>query len=532
MVLKENKENHGVDGADYILTETDKQEIIEELTRDIEEAKNDFNSNATSKLEEYNLNAENKIIEFNENASSYEERIETNAESIELLKQENIKLKAKDIELEEENKILREDLNNTVPSISGSGENITLNGTSNARFKKFGIGGNSKQETRSGKNLANITKHTNTLDAGTTIIDSNTYQLNLDEENLTTKSWKGSITLKFENLEKNTDYVVSFKYTDGYNTYIKIQGDSVTIIEKYISGYPDGLSFNTGENNVVNVTIYANGSNANATGIITISEIQIEKGAVKTDYEPYGAMPSTEFRSEIRNCGDNINIFPKLEKGTKATPYTPYGTGSINIKIENEDKTKEQNFTFPLSEGQRLYKDSYLADDGIHHKRKQRVLDGTENTWNINVNYTTDDLLVVSVHIKDIKASTINVLSSHFKCNKTSATNTFYIAGTYLLIRLDRTKFDTLDTFKTYLAEQKANGTPVMLEYELEVEEKEEYSEEQQEAYNQIQTAISYKGQTNIFSMNDTKPIFEVEALADIGILLNNMQAQILVGGE
>ena len=71
-----------------------------------------------------------------------------------------------------------------------------------------------------------------------------------------------------------------------------------------------------------------------------------------------------------------------------------------------------------------------------------------------------------------------------------------------------------------------------MIEYELAEEEIETYTEVQKEAYEQIKNAISYKGQTNIFSTNEIKPIFEVEALADIGLLLNNMQAQILAGGE
>lgn len=766
--LKGEQGEKPVLGTDYF-TEADKQEIIKELTQDIEEAKsnfnsnavektNTFNSNATSKLEEYNLNAENKLNEFNENASSYEERIET-------LESENVELKAKDIELEAENERLREDLNNIAITGQVSGESITINDSAEARFPELKVSGNSWQETRSGKNLANITKHTNTLDAGTTIIDSNTYQLNLDEENLTTKSWKGSITLKFENLEKNTDYVVSFKYTDGYNTYIKIQGDSVTIIEKYISGYPDGLSFNTGENNVVNVTIYANGSNANATGIITISEIQIEKGAVKTDYEPYGAMPSTEFRSEIRNCGDNINIlklintnktingveftvnkdgsitakgtateqaiylinsteiltflesmpkgnyvlsggissdayiqiytdkasstgqyyfsskseplninididvsytayivvksgvtindtfYPKLEKGTKATQYSQSGQGNINftignknictqfikgiginstigseitnsngattdfIKIDfaknetyylsgllntltsfvaayNKDKEflgrtgvsektcleitengftggtaqatgdieyiriyqykrdsntgtiddidnakiqleagetateyeehKEQNFTFPLLEGQRLYKDSYLADDGIHHKRGQVVLTGNEN-WQ---DYTTQIEGYYKAFTVDIKTNSKFYSATNPLCNYFIAKNVSYVkedgSGIYsnqyaTYISVPDTVATNVNELKSYLAEQYANGKPVILEYELAEEVVEPYTEEQQKVYNEIKkTAHSYKGTTHIFCTDEISCNFEATYIKDL----------------
>ena len=55
--------------------------------------------------------------------------------------------------LQIENRLLKEDLNNLIPSVPGEGENITLNGTAEARFKNFLIKGNSKQETREGYNL-------------------------------------------------------------------------------------------------------------------------------------------------------------------------------------------------------------------------------------------------------------------------------------------------------------------------------------------------------------------------------------------
>lgn len=47
--------------------------------------------------------------------------------------------------LQIENKRLRADIN-TLPTIKGNGENVTLNGTSDARFKKFEINGNSVQD--------------------------------------------------------------------------------------------------------------------------------------------------------------------------------------------------------------------------------------------------------------------------------------------------------------------------------------------------------------------------------------------------
>jgi hypothetical protein len=95
------------------------------------------------------------------------------------------------------------------------------------------------------------------------------------------------------------------------------------------------------------------------------------------------------------------------------------------------------------------------------------------------------------------------------------------------VIFIDKSKATTVTELKTWLSQN-----PITVEYELAEEEIETYTEVQKEVYEQIKNAISYKGQTNIFSTNEIKPIFEVEALADIGLLLNNMQAQILAGGE
>ena len=61
---------------------------------------------------------------------------------------------------------------------------------------------------------------------------------------------------------------------------------------------------------------------------------------------------------------NNYKIKIGINKGTVAKAYEPY---------------KQQTEYFPLSEGQKLYKNSYLAEDGTHYKRKQVVLDGSDN---------------------------------------------------------------------------------------------------------------------------------------------------------
>ena len=78
---------------------------------------------------------------------------------------------------------------------------------------------------------------------------------------------------------------------------------------------------------------------------------------------------------------------------------------------------------------------------------------------------------------------------------------------------------ENLEKFKAYLAEQKTAGTPVKLEYELETEEIEAYTEEQQTAYNQLQNAKTYKTVTNVFTENAE---LEMEYIADTKTYVDN----------
>lgn len=202
----------------------------------------------------------------------------------------------------------------------------------------------------------------------------------------------------------------------------------------------------------------------------------------------------------------------QLEKGSVATDYVPH---------------EEQTLHFPLAKP--LHKNDYLADDGIHYKRKTIVLDGTES-WSNSVkegNYQWFSRTGLS----GIKVS--EFICSHLK--------NYEVAGEYAGISSRRTpdriylciseSIDTRDKLKAYLAEQYANGTPVVVEYELAEEEIEAYTAEQQEAYNKLKELYSYEDMTHITCENDITCNFNVEHFKDYNILRQNdkqeLQAQI-----
>ena len=194
----------------------------------------------------------------------------------------------------------------------------------------------------------------------------------------------------------------------------------------------------------------------------------------------------------------------QIEENNSSTDFIPH---------------KEQTITFPLSEGQKLYKGDYLANDGIHHVRKQIELDGTEN-W-----FQNETTKVFGFALSDIKtegafnsSAKIVVMSSYFKAAKYY--QLYYgevdeaISGhdSSHAVELRATRFTTIEELKTWLAQQKTNGTPVIVEYELTEEEIEPYTKEQQEAYNKLQNVLSYYNVTNVFTDN---ALLEFKYIAD-----------------
>lgn len=639
-----------------------------------------------------------------------------------------------------------------LPKVSNEGESIALENTARAKFTKFRIGGNSSQETRSGYNLLNVPE----------VLEISIFKeikINLKANN--------TYTFKFDNAIAGSDNnisMIAFRNT----TDVVVKNLNTSTVKKFeIQPTQD----------ITNIRIYASTDYSSSAGKTkAFQKLMIYEGTEDTEYEQYGTMPSAEFPSEIRNVGDNENLYDKdnpnvldtpidinglggnvkntyktvwikcksnttytvskkydatknrfalaysstepgysqqvegyvsnaytnvmtittnatakyllvyvwiaggsvtyqemldsikIEKGTQATVDNGHGLGSMEIVIRNKNlldaekivkdsnnsrfvyfdenknivfttggipviirpvkikekteytyilrcksnttslnninfaakytdgslevlssnkrtdtnefmakfktnkektldyvyqaytdsvsttlivdasmilegdysnanielnNTKKQTVIFPFELGQKLMKGDYLAENGIHHKRKQTVLDGTEN-WVTLTTQKGDNTSYFYYAKTDMKKAS-SIICNQFKNRAVWSTDVEGIQSVidnFIRLRINTSRASTVSELKAWLAAQKEAGTPVLIEYELAEEEVESYTEAQKEAYEQIKNAISYKGQTNIFSTNEIKPIFEVEALADIGLLLNNMQAQILAGGE
>lgn len=190
-----------------------------------------------------------------------------------------------------------------------------------------------------------------------------------------------------------------------------------------------------------------------------------------------------------------------------------------NIQLEEGEKTsyvepQEQTVVFPLSQGQLLHKGDYLADDGIHQNKVTIVLDGTEKWYEFSTqkfNKTNMYYMYTGFKFKSYNG----VICSHFKYRELWDNDNEGIAlepinETNFRIRISNEKANSVEEFKTYLAEQYANGTPIIAECELAEEIIIPYTEEQKEAYYQLQHLLMYEGYTSIECIEEIKPDMQV----------------------
>lgn len=191
----------------------------------------------------------------------------------------------------------------------------------------------------------------------------------------------------------------------------------------------------------------------------------------------------------VVKAGTYSNFTTKImiEKGMVVTDYEPH---------------QQQTEYFPLSEGQKLYKNSYLVDDGIHHSRKQVVLDGTETGWYTLANQTGTNTSYFCIPKSDMKkASTL--ICDKFINRATWNTDEEAIQSiidNYIRLRINTSRASTVAELKTWLS-----NNPIRVEYELAEEEIVPYTETQQEAWEKLRHFTLFKGINNITSTANAK---------------------------
>ena len=213
---------------------------------------------------------------------------------------------------------------------------------------------------------------------------------------------------------------------------------------------------------------------------------------------------------------------------------SPGNSTSLEVRVslmeENSTQTDvvvdNQEFVFPLSEGQKFCEEDYLADDGIHHKRKQFVVDGTETIYNASLITDKD---TVSFNLKKPGAVGPYYGESPIRfCNIygedyikdwgyfSDKPGSLGVGSTTNQLRfvIDNSFIGLVDN-----SDQEANQEKVanwLKDNNIVVEEEvdeyvEAYTDEQQTIRNLMQNVALYEGTNNIFCTNEITPTLEVE---------------------
>ncbi len=224
---------------------------------------------------------DNSTGEITKNIGENLEKINTNEKNIETIST-NVTGTITDISnLKEENERLRKDLQSSQIVGQANGERIDLDNSSDARFLKFGIGGNHSQETRDGYNLynyKNVEKNKK--------IDGDTGNLT-DDGNF---CFSGYIEVK-----ENTNYIRS---DVGTSTNVMLDENKNRI------GKTSGVSFTT-PNNCKYVAFSISRAKYDDNSYL---KFVMNEGTELKAFEEYGKSPSPDYPSEIKKNENNIQI--------------------------------------------------------------------------------------------------------------------------------------------------------------------------------------------------------------------------------
>ena len=229
--------------------------------------------------------------------------------------------------------------------------------------------------------------------------------------------------------------------------------------------------------------VTGNGKNWDNLGIWLLKDGKKLENSISTNKYPFFSFYPNK-QTTLDKIFKRYKIQAEISKGIVPTEFEKY---------------KSNSWIFPLEPGQKLYEGSYLAEDGIHNVRKQVVLNGTEN-WRTIVEQKGENTTYFYMTKTDMKNASI-LKSDKFINRSVWGTDEEAIQSindNYIRLRINTDRASTIDELKKWLAEN-----PVVVEYELAQEEIIPYTQEQQNAFYQLQNIVLYDGINHISTDNE-----------------------------
>lgn len=255
-------------------------------------------------------------------------------------------------------------------------------------------------------------------------------------------------------------------------------------------------------------------------------------------YEPYGAMPSPSYPSEV----ETVNT-------------------QVNIVVENEDSTEQQTKVVDIQ--QEMLEGDYFVKEEDGWKEVHGWAKVIAGETEINATYfdapskaIADTLDTAYFQISSVKLGegeqdkTLknNIKSNYFKNLYTgdeiwgnASTDNSYLkesialqVWTRLRIKKERLEGYTNDLTNTekvallnnYIQQQYNSGNPIYFWYKLATPTRLACTEKQVQQLEDLLNTSTYKNVTHIYSTDKVSPIIKIKYRKDITTLLNNQQSE------
>ena len=207
-----------------------------------------------------------------------------------------------------------------------SGSVLTFDSSdTNNEVVNYIIKGNSTQATRSGKNILNMANFTTSFT--NSYYENKATNFKLTAGKTYTLSFNYRVNSAGAALSTGVGYGTSYYSAD--IVYGKAYPNQTAGRQSVTFTVPSNLA----DGNYLFVRFARTGSSTSAK--VIISSIQLEEGEKATTYEPYGAMPSIEFPSEIGSTGDLLTTGNCASYGSDACDNI--GKYVIPVKVSGKN---------------------------------------------------------------------------------------------------------------------------------------------------------------------------------------------------
>ena len=356
------------------------------------------------------------------------------------------------------------------------------------------------------------------------------------------KNCKDSINIRVQNKNHVVLDEDAFKFGNALGKYAKINEDkTITTTSNFSNSRDKGTEMYLKKNTEYEVSVYVN-------SIVTDSNVKnVQLEILAYDASNKFIIPLSKTISETGKLTTyTFNSQDYKRVGVCVSGW--FGPGQSGATTYSQLMVREKNTTdntyvegaykkivFPLKSGQVLRKGDYLADDGVHHTREGRTVNGTESNWtyySANADWARPYFQITNKKTGE-DDNTANVVCNKMKSvsweeGRNASINTYgvfsYSGDKRICFLVKKEELETQDTegVKKYF---QANNMEI--EYNLSEETIEEYTEEQQNVYNELKNLLYYQGYNYISSQDETSPIMQAFYIVDMNTKLASISSRL-----